>query len=251
MKQTISIFDLDRTITRKGTWSPFLVFAARKLAPWRLLLTPAVVVAMLAYKSGAISRRRLKEIMQRIVIGNRVSAERMAIVADSFADRCMATGVYPEAVALIHSEQAAGRRVIIATAAHHFYLDALALRLGVDEVIGTRSAWRDGELSSKIAGHNCYGEAKRVKIAAYTWDHAIDRANAHIRFYSDHISDLPTFEWVDEAVAVNPSSKLASHAKSMGWKVLEWRQNERRKKTATRASFLPEDVSINPASTGL
>jgi HAD superfamily hydrolase (TIGR01490 family) len=249
--QPISIFDLDRTITRKGTWSPFLVFAASKLGPWRLALVPAAIVAMLAYKSSAISRRRLKEVMQRIMIGKRVSRERMAGVADAFADQCMAMGVYPEAVTLIQSEQAAGRRVMIATAAHHFYLDALARRLGVDDVIGTCSVWRGGELSSRIAGDNCYGEAKREKIKAYAWDHAIERTHTHIRFYSDHISDLPTFEWADEAIAVNPSPKLARHATAKGWKIFEWRQNERRRKTPMRASLLPEEVPISPASRGL
>jgi HAD superfamily hydrolase (TIGR01490 family) len=249
--QPISIFDLDRTITRKGTWSPFLVFAASKLAPWRLVLAPAAIVAMLAYKSGAISRRRLKEVMQRIMIGTRVSRERMAGVADAFADRCMATGVYPEAVTLIQSEHTAGRRVMIATAAHHFYLDALARRLGVEDVIGTCSVWRGGELSSRIAGDNCYGEAKREKIEAYVRDQAIRRMHTHIRFYSDHISDLPTFEWADEAIAVNPSPKLARHAAAEGWDIVEWRQNERRRNTPMRASFLPEDAPMSPVSTGL
>lgn len=224
--QPVSIFDLDRTITHSGTWSPFLLYAARRLNPWRLLLAPAALVAMLAYKAGAISRQRLKEIMQQIMIGKSVAADRMAIVAEGFADRCLVKGVYPQAIALILAEQAAGRRVIIATAAHHFYLDALAARLGVSEVIGTGSVLRGDRLLAAIEGSNCYGEAKQEKICDYALSHAIDRPATHVRFYSDHISDLPSFFWADEAIAVNPSSRLSQHAVDQGWRVLDWRRKE-------------------------
>ena len=32
----IAIYDLDRTLTRRATFTPFLLFAARKVASWRL-----------------------------------------------------------------------------------------------------------------------------------------------------------------------------------------------------------------------
>jgi HAD superfamily hydrolase (TIGR01490 family) len=251
MMQFISIFDLDRTITRRGTWSPFLLFAARRLRPWRLALSPAAIAAIIAYKSGLISRKRLKEMMQRIMIGKFVTGERMAGVAEAFADRCIDAGIYPEALDLIHSEQVAGRRVLIATAAHHFYLDAIAERIGVGEVIGTQSQWRADNISPGIVGDNCYGQSKLTQIEAFLLANDIDRSQSRIRFYSDHISDLPTFNWADEAVAVNPSVKLAKHAAAVGWQIIDWRQNKRLRNKVTRMWLRSGDAATKAASIAL
>ena len=48
------------------------------------------------------------------------------------------------------------------------------------------------------------------------------RAATHIRFYSDHASDRPTFDWVDEPVAVNPHAKLRRLASDRGWRIVDW-----------------------------
>ena len=51
----------------------------------------------------------------------------------------------------------------------------------------------------------------------------IARDDAHIRFYSDHVSDAPTLAWADEPFAVSPHAKLRALATGKGWPVLEWR----------------------------
>ena len=45
---------------------------------------------------------------------------------------------------------------------------------------------------------------------------------AHVRFYSDHVTDAPVFEWADEPVAVNPHDRLRRLAKLRGWPVEDW-----------------------------
>jgi phosphoserine phosphatase len=45
---------------------------------------------------------------------------------------------------------------------------------------------------------------------------------AHVRFYSDHASDAPVFEWADEPVAVNPHDRLRKLAGERGWPVEDW-----------------------------
>jgi phosphoserine phosphatase len=82
--------------------------------------------------------------------------------------------------------------------------------------------WRGDDLTSKIAGENCYGSSKCRMAAHYLADQGLSRDDLHIRFYSDHISDLPTFEWADEQIAVNPSPKLFDHALGLNWPVLFW-----------------------------
>jgi HAD superfamily hydrolase (TIGR01490 family) len=244
----LSIFDLDRTITRRGTWSPFLLFAASRLAPWRLALIPCVVVAMGSYKLGLISRKELKEFMHAAMVGHRITEARMAALASQYADRVIAKNAYPEALKLIRAEQISGRTVIIATASHHFYAGALAKRLGVESVVATQSQ-RDGDgLTHKISGENCYGSSKLTMIEESFRRNGIDRAWAHIRFYSDDVSDLPTFDWADEPIAVNPSRVLRWHAMRGGWAILDWRQKDLRRNSASRASLGLDPAPMSVAS---
>jgi HAD superfamily hydrolase (TIGR01490 family) len=244
----ISIFDLDRTITRSGTWSPFLMFAAMRRSPWRILLVPAAVGAMAGYKARLISRKRLKEIMHTLMLGTSMPRQMVVMLASAYADHTMAHNAYAEAAMLIAKEQAAGRRVIIASAAHEFYLEAIAARLGVHEVIGTHSVWHGDRLTPRILGENCYGASKCAMLVDHLKKIGLDRAALHIRFYSDHISDRPAFDWADEAVAVNPSRKLAHHARAMGWPVLDWRQKELRTLNVARVSLRPAVLPNSLAS---
>jgi phosphoserine phosphatase len=36
------------------------------------------------------------------------------------------------------------------------------------------------------------------------------------------VSDLPTFDWADEPIAVHPSPKLRAVAAERGWPILDW-----------------------------
>src|SRR3989344_2232791 len=94
--------------------------------------------------------------------------------------------------------------------------------------IATGSAWRDGHLVPAITGTNCYGADKCAMVQAFLARAGIDRDAAHIRFFSDHASDLPLFALCDEPVAVNPSPRLAAIAAARGWPVLDWRQAKAR-----------------------
>ena len=51
----------------------------------------------------------------------------------------------------------------------------------------------------------------------------ITREAAHVRAYSDHVSDHPMLHFADEAVATTPSRKLKLLAPQMGWQVVDWR----------------------------
>jgi hypothetical protein len=44
-----AIYDMDRTVTRRATYTPFLMHCALRRAPWRLLLLPFVIASMIAY----------------------------------------------------------------------------------------------------------------------------------------------------------------------------------------------------------
>jgi HAD superfamily phosphoserine phosphatase-like hydrolase len=131
------------------------------------------------------------------------------------------TNVRPGARRAIARDKAEGRRVIMATASYRFYAREIAERLGFDDCIGTNSILGlDSRVHAKIDGENCYGPAKLRMIVDWLERSALERR--HVRFYSDHASDRPVFEWADEPVAVNPHGRLRRLAEQRGWMIEDW-----------------------------
>src|SRR5688572_24931265 len=73
----IAIYDMDRTITVSGTYTPFLLHVGARMAPWRLVLALCIPFVMLAYVLRLIPRSRLKEINQSLMIGHNVRRDRL------------------------------------------------------------------------------------------------------------------------------------------------------------------------------
>jgi HAD superfamily hydrolase (TIGR01490 family) len=219
----LAIYDMDRTVTRRATYTPFLLHCAGQHAPWRLLFLPLVLLSMLAYLVRLIDRGRLKEINHRLLLGARIHPRDLKPLVESFADRQFATNIRPGARAAIERDRAEGRRLVLATASYRLYADAIAERLGFDDIIGTGSIiGLDERVHARIAGENCYGPAKLKMIADWIERSGLKGAHGQVRFYSDHVSDRPAFEWADEPVAVNPHAKLQRLAEERGWTIEDW-----------------------------
>ena len=111
----------------------------------------------------------------------------------------------------------------MATASYRFYAAAIAERVGFDDVIGTNTLLGlDDSVICRIDGENCYGEAKMRMVADWVERSGLTGKHGHVRFYSDHVTDAPVFEWADEPVAVNPHGKLRELAAKRGWAVEDW-----------------------------
>jgi HAD superfamily hydrolase (TIGR01490 family) len=219
----IAIYDMDRTITRTGTYTPFLIHAALHRAPWRLLLLPFALLAMLGYALKMMTRARLKEINQSLLLGRHISRDELAPLTTSFAERVWQLNTLPGALRQIEEDRAAGRRLVLATASYRLYVEAIAARLRFDDVIATNSIiGLDARVTAKIDGENCYGPAKLRMIEAWFAAEGIDRSQVRVRFYSDHASDAPVMEWADEPFAANPSAKMRALAAKRGWPVVDW-----------------------------
>jgi HAD superfamily hydrolase (TIGR01490 family) len=214
---------MDRTVTRRATYTPFLLHCAMRRAPWRLLFLPLALLSMLAYAVRLIDRARLKEINHRLLIGGRIHPRDLEPLAASFADDQLQSNIRRGARRAIERDKAEGRRIVLATASYRLYAEAIAQKLGFDDVIGTGSIiGLDEHVHAKIAGENCYGPAKLRMIADWIDKSGLRGAHGHVRFYSDHVSDQPAFEWADEPVAVNPHAKLRQLAQQRGWRIEDW-----------------------------
>src|SRR5688572_26104261 len=149
----LAIYDMDRTVTRHATYTPFLLHCALNRAPWRLLLLPFVIASMLAYVAKLIDRGRLKEINHRLLLGHRRHPHELKPLVESFAKATVASNIRPGARAAIARDKAEGRRVVMATASYRLYADAIGALLGFDDVIGTGSIiGLDERVHAKIDG---------------------------------------------------------------------------------------------------
>jgi HAD superfamily hydrolase (TIGR01490 family) len=227
MTVALAIYDMDRTVTRGPTYGAFLWHATWRLAPWRALFAPLVLLATFAYSLGLIDRARLKQWNYRMLVGH-VAPARLERVVQSFADRQVATNILAGARERIAEDKAAGRRLVLATASYRLYAAAIARRLGFDDVIATDTRIDEkGRTLAWIDGRNCYGVAKLDMIEAWLQREGLDRDAVHIRFYSDHVSDAPVHHWSDEAFATNAHARLIKVAQDEGWEVLDWRDRRR------------------------
>lgn len=219
----IAIFDMDRTITRTGTYTRFLIFAALRLAPWRLAFLPMLLVTMIGYPFGLVDRKTIKQIGFGLMIGERIGHDTLKSVCKAFAVTTCSTNLLPGARGQIALERADGCALIMATASPDFYAEEIGALLGFDTVIATRqSVAPDGQYLAAITGPNCYGAEKLNRITAWLDSTGIARADADIRFYSDHASDAVVLHWANRAIAVNPSRKLRHLAKANAWTILSF-----------------------------
>ena len=109
MTHLLAIYDMDRTVTVTGTYTGFLIHVVRAMAPWRLILLPCVALLMLAYVLKLISRQRLKELNQALMVGYNVERARLMPHVESYADKVIATNVRKGALAQIARDRARSR----------------------------------------------------------------------------------------------------------------------------------------------
>jgi HAD superfamily hydrolase (TIGR01490 family) len=220
----LAIYDMDKTVTRRATYNGFLLHMAFNKSPWRLLLAPFLPVGLVLYALKIWDRAQLKQFSQILLIGRRVPKAQFAKYLESHADLVVGKNVYPQLLARVAQEKAAGYRHVMATASYRLYVEAIAKRLGFDDVIATDlSTDSSGHVLARIDGHNCHDVAKLELVKRWMERHGLARATCHIRAYSDHISDAPLLNYADEPFATNPHGPLARLAKTKGWPILDWR----------------------------
>jgi phosphatidylglycerophosphatase C len=140
----VAAFDFDGTITTGDTLVPFLA----GVAGW-----PAVARATARSLRTARNRNDLKADLLAATLGGR-SADVVEQAGVLYADRVRGR-LRPAMVEQIEWHSERGDRVVIVSASLHAYLDAIAIDLGVDDVIAVALEQdRYGTLTGAIAGEN-------------------------------------------------------------------------------------------------
>jgi len=220
----IAIYDLDKTITSRPTFTHFLIFYAQQTSPIRLAGLPLWILALFGYRIGLYGRKPLKQFGIQLFIGRKIGSGTLTGIVGKFANNVVSRGLQPGAVAQLRMDRDRGAFLVLATAAPEFYAQTIADLLGFQAVIATRHIMTPhGQLTNRILGDNCYAGEKLRRIEGWLAQHSIDRKTAHIVFYSDDISDSPTLNFADQGYAVNPSKKFAEAAARAHWGLMDFR----------------------------
>ncbi|NNE59199.1 MAG: HAD-IB family hydrolase [Hellea sp.] len=217
----LAIFDLDYTLTRRGTWGRF-TWQMAKYRPhiWIQLLISAGWTQW-RYKKGHLPRVRVKQAMMRwCMVGK--PRETMISEAKKFAEREVSSGLRPGGLTKLRAHQEAGDHILLVSAAVDIIVREICERLGVEDYLATNMDWdENNRLKEDFASANCYGPEKILRLETFLTSHP-DLKNRPSIMYSDSHSDIPIMEFCDSCVAVNPSEKLEKYAREHGIPIENW-----------------------------
>ena len=220
---TISIYDMDRTITRGGSWVPWLLFWVRREAPWRVVMLPLLGLAMAGYALKLLDRGALKALGHRLLMGRRLARARVAAAAAVYADQVMANGVFPGCAGGDRCGSGGGGHAGAGDGIERLLCRCLAHRLGFDVVIATPSVWDGDLLSWRLGGANCYGNAKDARVADWL-ARGRRRGRSPSRRTMNRTCRCSNARWPAAARcgSANPSPRLRAIAVQRGWPVVDW-----------------------------
>ncbi len=157
---SLALFDFDGTITYRETISEFLRYAlGRDFYPRVLTQWPSV----LGYFLGLVDNQTVKERILTATLSGK-SLKDLAELGERFAKERLPALVRPKALERIKWHQSRGDDVVIVSASLLIYLLPWAKEVGINEVIGVELEERDGIITGKISGKNCYGAEKVRRI---------------------------------------------------------------------------------------
>lgn len=218
----IAIFDLDYTLTKKGTWGRFVIKNV-KHRPWLWLpLALSAGVTQWRYKRGKLPRIRVKQAMMRwSMVGK--SQTYLRQLAEEFAASEVETGLRPGGIIALEHHRAKGDTLILASAAVDLLVAPIADKLGIIHWVATDMKWTDAKLAPDFQSANCYGPEKLARVKQLLAQNPeLKQNNTHITMYSDSYSDLDILRFSDKGVAVNADRKLREAAQGENFDTVEW-----------------------------
>lgn len=213
MGTSAALFDLDRTLLA-GASGPAISRSLRAvgLLPDRSIPGEGLLFGLFNLLGENRPSMLVTRQMARAAVGWSVADVRRAgeLAADELADL-----VQPYANVLIDQHHSEGRQVLVATTTPAELVQPLADRLGLDGVIATRWAARDGVCEGRIEGPFVWGRGKLEAVETWASENDVDLSESWA--YSDSWYDAPLLAAVGHPVAVNPDPRLAVWAVLRRW----------------------------------
>lgn len=159
--RTLALFDFDGTITTKDTLIEIAKYRKGYLG-WVLGMIRLAPV-MTLYKIGVIPNWKAKEFFLNFFFGG-LKEKEFQNLCDRFSVDRLPALLRPQALKAIRTHKENGDLIIVVSASAVNWLSKWCQSMKL-ELIATKLEIRDGYLTGRIDGQNCYGDekAKRVK----------------------------------------------------------------------------------------
>lgn len=189
MTATLAVFDFDGTLFTGNSPTDFARFVHGRPAFWPRMLAFLPVYCL--YRAGIISGDACKERFLALFFRGQ-GMGRLRDHAERYAARI--TGhLDPFHRERLAHHRAAGHRLVVVSATFAFIVAPWCEAMGL-ELLATAVEVAGGQITGKLRGENCHGEAKvRALAAAYPLD------RCRLFAYGDSPSDLPLLRRADRA----------------------------------------------------
>ncbi len=164
IKSVVAAFDFDGTLTRHDTLFPFLWHVAGpvKFTYKFLLMLPTLT----AYALGLIRNDIAKIKVLRCFLAN-MDMTILPQHALKFAENKLPALQRNVAMQRLHWHLQQGHRCVVVSASLEIYLRPWALKVGFNDVLGSRLELLDGNITSgSLLGENCFGAEKMHRLEA-------------------------------------------------------------------------------------
>jgi HAD superfamily hydrolase (TIGR01490 family) len=216
--ETVAVFDLDGTITRRDTYTGILLHGLYR-NPRRIPRLAPLTLPVVRFALGRLDNAVMKERLLKAVFAG-LPETRLRELTRSFVERLLARGMRNPAVAALQRHRDSGHRTVLLSASPDFYVQDIADRLGFDHCICTRTArGPDGVLTGELAGANCRGEEKITRLFQHFGG---DRGQYHFIGYGDRETDFPLLRALDQGIVVSPGRRTRDRALAAGLQVVDW-----------------------------
>ena len=218
MSRTLIIFDIDGTIVKGQSQRLFLQYLMSigligRVFYWKLMAW------FILYKMGIV-RDPQKPMEYAFSFLKGKSVAEVAAITHDFFEKVLKDSFYPEALEIIAGHRRAEGTVVLVSNAADIIVREIATYLDVSEYMCTVLETESGFYSGKVHG-SMYGNQKAEAVKEFASKNNFDLKDAWA--YGDHVSDKYILSEVGNPVAVNPSPKLASLARTNNWKILAFK----------------------------
>jgi phosphatidylglycerophosphatase C len=189
MQKNLALFDFDGTITKKDSFIELIKYykGLTRFYTGFIILSPF----LLLYKARIIKNWWTKELVFTCFF-KKEPYEVFKNNCREFSRKVIPDLINPAALAAIKNHINNGDTVIIITASFEDTLADWCKSMQL-ELIGTKMLIKDGFITGKIDGKNCYGIEKVIRLNQY-----IDiKQFSEIYAYGDSKGDLPLLEMAD------------------------------------------------------
>lgn len=205
VQRSYALFDFDGTLIDGDSIIRFLFFA-RKRGLCRFAQTLRAGLSAAAYSLRLTTAERAKQASLSFLRGH-TEAEIAALSRD-FCREVLVPALRPNGVEELLRRKAEGCEVLLISASPAFYLEPLKDVLPIDRIIATRFDVADGVHTARIAGHNCKGVEKPLRLAEDLAARGDMVEYAASWGYGDSGSDEPMMALCANKVGVNAGRKL-------------------------------------------